>query len=250
MRNTEWIPTSKLRGSQASRRRPFPFRSYRTSTIGIILHFSAIRRYSMFVSVDALLSVLHSGARHVPWDDWGPAGTRIFPLRPGGEPKPAGPFWITSYVPLVIHDYNSHRARYIKMKKDRQSTSSTTFEPSLGPPLIDLFGQRNQIETHLPYRTFTADGLLPRRFAWVVADREWVVVVLRPVRCSMLFHVREKPIMCVNSAYLPYTMWVRSRPWQMFCVRRCMQWSRAYRHMSSGLVSSQFTFCAPPGGHV
>jgi hypothetical protein len=199
MSNMEWIPTSKLRGSQTSRRRPFPFRSYRKSTIGIILRFGAhlFSWYSMFVSVDALLSVLHSGARHVPWDKWGPAATHILSLRRGVLPTPAGPFWITSYTPLVFHDFNSHHTLYMKIKTDRQSTSSTSSRPSFLPPSsIDLFGQRVKIS--LPYRTFTAGGLLSRRVGQVVADREWVVAMLRPVRCSMLLHAREKPIMCAT----------------------------------------------------
>ena len=205
MSNMEWIPTSKLRGSQTSRRRPFPFRSYRKSTIGIILrscpHLSSW--YSMFVSVDALLSVLHSGARHVPWDDWGPAATHILSLRRGVLPTPAGSFWITSYRPLEFHDYHSHRTRYMKMKTDRQSTSLTTSRPPRLPsrpsrllPSIDMYGQR--VETNLPYRTFTAGGLLSRHVKQVVADREWVVAISRPVRCSILLHTREKPIMCAT----------------------------------------------------
>ena len=190
MNNREWIRTSKLRGSQTSRRRPFPFRSCRKSTIGIFLHFGSplYCRYSMIVNVDALLSVLHSGARHVSWDDWGPASTRILPLRRGILRTPAGPFWISSYSPLVVHDYNFHRARYIKMKTDRLLTSLTIFKPSFLPTLIDLFGQRVKIETHLPYRKFTADGLLSRQVVRVVADREWVVTISRPVRFSCSFH--------------------------------------------------------------
>ncbi|KAH9041290.1 hypothetical protein EDB85DRAFT_1469861 [Lactarius pseudohatsudake] len=37
------------------------------------------RQYSMFVSIGALLSAAHSGVRHVPWADWGPAGTAHSP---------------------------------------------------------------------------------------------------------------------------------------------------------------------------
>ena len=198
MSNMEWIPTSKLRGSQTSWRRPFTFRSYRKSIIGIILRFSPqpFSWYSMFVSVDAVLSVLHSGARHVPWDDWGPAASHILSLRRGALPTPAGPFWITSYAPLVFHDYDIHRTRYMNTKTDRQSTSSTTSRLSRLPPSIHLFGQR--VKINLPYRTFTADGLLSRHVERVVADREWVVAMSRPVRCSMLLHAREKPIMCAT----------------------------------------------------
>jgi hypothetical protein len=101
----------------------------------------------MLVSVDSLLSVAHSRAGHVRWDDWGPTGTRILPLGPDILPRPAGPFWITSYEPLVVRDHNSLRARYIKPKKP-----STPAYPPLGPPTTKMFGKHwagGEIKTHL-----------------------------------------------------------------------------------------------------
>ncbi len=189
----EWIPTSKPQdrtGSQTSRRRPFPFRSYRAGNIVLTLNYSTqnkgIWQYAMFVSVGALLSIAHShsGVRHVPWADWGPTATRILPLGNGILPRPAGPFWITSYEPLVVRDYDSLRARYIKKKK-----SSIPSMPSLGPPSTKLFGEHwveGQVKTHLPFREFVAGGLCFKRVVQVVADREWVVVISRTVRCSIL----------------------------------------------------------------
>jgi hypothetical protein len=192
----EWIPTSKpqdqAQDRAGSRGRPFPFRSHRAGTIGLILKFEtrdkSVLQYAMFVSVEALLSAVHSGASHVPWVDWGPAGTRILPLRNGILPRPAGPFWITSYEPLVVRDYNSLRA---KKQKTSARISSIPSKPSLGPPSTILFGEHwegGEIETHLPFRNFVADGLFFKRAVQVVADREWIVVIARTVRCSMLRH--------------------------------------------------------------
>ena len=195
MSNMEWIPTSKTQdwvASQSSRRRPFPFRSYRAGTISLCFE-TLDRYYVMFVSVEALLSVVHSGARYVRWDTWGPAGTRILPLGNGMLPTPAGPFWVTSHDPLVFCDYNYLRARYIKIK--RQSKSSITFRPSPGPPStdqiqVDRRWVEAEIETHLPYRTFVADRLLREDIVQVVADREWVVLTSDSwkVRRSLLLH--------------------------------------------------------------
>ncbi|KAI9453029.1 hypothetical protein BJY52DRAFT_1400384 [Lactarius psammicola] len=192
MSSMEWIPTSKRQdrtGSQTSRGRPFPFRSYRAGTIGIILSYripdGGVRKpeYAMFVSVEALLSVTHSGVRHAPWTDWGPAGTRIVPLGNGIPPRPAGPFWITNYAPLVVRDYDSLRARYIKKKKE--SMSSISSMPSLGPPSTKLFDElweEGQVKTHLPFRKFVSGDLYLKRVVQVVADREWVVVISRTRR--------------------------------------------------------------------
>jgi len=250
MSGVEWVPTSKPQdrtGSQTSRGRLFPFHSYRAGTIGLILSYifrAGVRQYSMFVSVEALLSVAHSGVRHVPWADWGPAGTRILPLGNGILPTPAGPFWITSYAPLVVRDYDSLRARYIK--KEKKSMSSIPSMPSLGPPSTKLFGKHwveGQVKTHLPFRKFVAGGLFFKRVLQVVADREWVVVISRTVRCSILLHAREKPIMCADrergkELLLPCTMWVRPRTWRVFCRRRRMRRLRArVPRYVSGLVS-------------
>ncbi|KAH8997766.1 hypothetical protein EDB86DRAFT_2912977 [Lactarius hatsudake] len=187
MSGVEWIPTSKRQGSQSSRGRPFPFRPYRASTIGLTLSYrtgDGPRQYSMFVSIGALLSAAHSGVRHVPWADWGPAGTRILPLGNGILPRPAGPFWITNYAPLVVRDYDSLRARYIKRKKKKTSEPSISDPsmPSPGPPSTRLLGEHwieGEVKTHLPFRKFVAGDLALKRVVQVVADREWVVVISR-----------------------------------------------------------------------
>ncbi|KAF8268714.1 hypothetical protein EI94DRAFT_1120556 [Lactarius quietus] len=193
MDTTEWIPTSKLQdrmGSQASRGRAFPFRSYRAGSIGLLLNFEALNNgdkwYEMFVSVEALLSVVHSGVSHVRWADWGPTSTRIFPL---GEDitRPAGPFWITSNAPLVIRDYNCLRAQHMKMTNNSMPSNQPNPGPYLGPPSTKLFGkhwQGGEISTHLPFREFVAGGLSLTSVDQVVADREWFVVISDVVRTS------------------------------------------------------------------
>ncbi|KAH9019301.1 hypothetical protein EDB83DRAFT_162954 [Lactarius deliciosus] len=192
MSGVEWIPTSKRQdrtGSQSSRGRPFPFRPYRAGTIGLTLNYrtgDGPRQYFMFVSIGALLSAAHSGVRHVPWVDWGPAGTRILPLGNGILPRTAGPFWITNYMPLVVRDYDSLRARYIKRKKKKTSELSIS-DPSMPslepqPPSTRLLGEHwidGEVKTHLPFRKFVAGDLPLKRVVQVVADREWVVVISR-----------------------------------------------------------------------
>ena len=194
----EWIPASQPRdqtGSQTSRARPFPFRPYRAGTILLILSFKkkkGAQKYAMFISVEALLSVVNSGTSRVPWVDWGPAGTRILPLGKGILPRTAGPFWITSYAPLVFRDYSSLRAQYIKKKKN--TIPSIPSYPSPGPPSTTLFGEHwegGKIKTHLPIRKFVAGGLAVKRIVQVVADREWVVVISRTVRCLTLLHASK-----------------------------------------------------------
>ncbi|KAH8979046.1 hypothetical protein EDB86DRAFT_2988864 [Lactarius hatsudake] len=186
MSGMEWIPTSKRQdkiGFEKSRGRLFPFRSYRAGTIWLVLSYrtrdGGVRQYSMFVSIGALLSVAHSGVHAVPWANWGPACTRILPLN-SIFPQPAGPFWITSYAPLVVCDYDTLRARYIKKKKKSTRMSSVPSMPSLGPPSTKLFGEhwtKGEVKTHLPFRKFVASGVSLQRVVQVVADREWVVVI-------------------------------------------------------------------------
>ena len=204
MRIKEWLPTAKPRdqtGSQTSRGRPFPFRPYRADTILLILSFKqdqGVQKYAMFVSVEALLSVVNSGTSRVPWVDWGPAGTRILPLGKGFLPRTAGPFWITSYAPLVFRDYTSLSVRYFK--KQKKSIPPIPPYPSLEPPSTKLFGEHwdgGEIKTHVPFRKFVAGGLAIKRIVQVVADREWIVVISRTVRCLTLLHASKEIDLCV-----------------------------------------------------
>jgi hypothetical protein len=146
----------------------------------------------MFVSVEALLSIVRSRVRHVPWARWGPAATRVLPLE-DGIVRPAGPFWITSYAPLVVRDYNSLRAR--SMEKVKKSMPSIPPNPSLGPPSTKLFGEHwegGELNTHLPFREIVAGDLSFERVVQVVADREWFIVISDEVRSFMLLHARNR----------------------------------------------------------
>ena len=201
MGTMQWISTKPKDRMvpQTYRERTFPFRSYRAGSIGLMLEFGTIdkrfRKYAMFISVEALLSAVHSRVRHVPWARWGPAGTRIFPLE-DCIVKPAGPFWIASYAPLVVRDYNSLRARSMEQTKD--SMPSIPPNPSLGPPSIKLFGEHwegGELDTHLPFREIVAGDLSFERVVQVVADREWFVVISDEVRFFIHLHAPEKPIM-------------------------------------------------------
>jgi len=258
MSGMEWIPTSKPQdrtGSQTSRGRPFPFRSYRAGTIGLTLNYGTLGggdcQYAMYVSVGALLSVAHSGVSHVPWADWGPAGTRILPLGNGIPPTPAGPFWITSYAPFVVRDYDTLRARYIKKKKKSMSSVPS---PSLGPPSTKLFGEHwveGQVKTQLPFRKFVAGGLFFKRVLQVVADREWVVVISRTVRCSMLLHERNRPCVPIGKGAKNFYYRVpcgldRGRGGCFYRRRVCGGCVRAYHAMSPLLRTSPRNFWAPP----
>jgi hypothetical protein len=151
----------------------------------------------MFVSVEALLSAVHSGVSHVPWADWGPAGTRVFPFY-AGIVRSAGPFWITSYAPLVVCDYNYLRARYMKKTKESMPQVSPNPGLSLGPLSTKLFGEEwegGEINTHLPFREFVAAGLSLGRVVQVVADREWFVVLSNEVRSFIHIHALAKQTM-------------------------------------------------------
>ena len=200
MSGMEWTPTLKPRDEDdltesqtPSRRRPFPFRSYKAGSIGLTFGFrtrdEGTSHYSMLVSVEGLLSAARSGMRHVPWDDWGPAGTRVLPLGKSTPPTSAGPFWITNYAPFVVHDYSSLRVWYIK--REHNTIPSTPSYPSLGPPSTKLIGEHwagGEIETNLPFRKFVASDIFFERVLQVVADRKWVVVISRTVLCSVLPH--------------------------------------------------------------
>ena len=196
MSSIEWIPTSKPQDrteSQTDRGQPFPFHSNRSGTVALILNYKtqsdSLREYVTFISVESLLSVAHSGVRHVSWAEWGPAGARILLFRNGIPPIPAGPFWITSYAPLVVRDYSSLRARYVEKK--RKSMSSIPTKPSRGPCSTKLFGEHwkdGEIETRIPFRRIVADDLFFKLVVQVVADREWIVVIARTVGCSILLY--------------------------------------------------------------
>jgi hypothetical protein len=193
----EWVPTSKHHSAQSrlafrERHGHVPFHSSSLGTVNILLDYipppgkgveDESRKYVMIVSVSAIVSAVRAdGHREVPWEDWGPAGTHIFPLEEGATlPMSAGPFWITKFSPMEVRDYDLLRARYLRPTKEDSSSSYTRTIFSSTRLLVDL-GEGDEVETHLPYRSFVATEPKLRSFDKAVADREWIVTISSLVR--------------------------------------------------------------------
>lgn len=189
----EWVQTSEHHAAESQpasleRHGHVPFRSSSLGTINILLDYVAptskraegdSRRYVMIISVAAINSaILSGGRREVPWEDWGPAGTHIFPLEEGATlPMPAGPFWITNFLPLEVRDYDSLRMQYLRSTKEDSSSSSSSRSVYSPTRLAAELGEGDEIETHLPYRSFTAKEPKLGNFDKAVADREWIVTI-------------------------------------------------------------------------
>ncbi|KAH9984430.1 hypothetical protein BJV77DRAFT_1037705 [Russula vinacea] len=107
-----------------------------------------------------------AAVRTLFWPEWGPPRRAV--------PKPAGPFWIASFSPLVIRDYDRLRMR---------STRSTTEESTevLGEHWVE-----GKLETHLPYRDLVASELY---CLGIVADREWVIRISVRESEGLYYHV-------------------------------------------------------------
>lgn len=225
----EWVQTSEHHVAQSQpassgRQGHVPFRSSSLDTINILFDYVAptrketvggdSRKYVMIVSVAAIISaVLSGGLREVPWEDWGPAGTHIFPLEKGATPPmSAGPFWITNFSPLEVRDYDSLRMQYLRPTKEDSSVSSPSSSSCFvysSTRLADELGEGNGIETHLPYRSFTAKEPKLGGFGKAVADREWVVtissVVRRVLSICILHHLILTKIYTFHRIRLPTT---------------------------------------------
>jgi hypothetical protein len=199
----EWVQTSEHHAARSQpepasseRHRHVPFRSSSLGTINILLDYVAptskgvegdSRKYVMIVSVAAIISaVLSDGRREVAWEDWGPAGTHIFPLGEGVTlPMSAGPFWITDFLPLEVRDYDSLRTQYLRPTKEDSSaspSSSSSRSVYASTRLAAELGKGDEIETHLPYRSFTTKEPKLGSFDKAVADREWIVTISSVVR--------------------------------------------------------------------
>jgi hypothetical protein len=198
----EWIPTSECSAlSQLGRKRAVPFRSSKVGSIGLLLdqtmtYAVSVRersRYWMTICVASLLSTITpdtNDVRAIPWADWGPAATRIFkyPHRWGNIlPKPAGPFWIIAFSPLVVRDYDPLRTR--RAKSTREVT--TSHSPSLSrPPVfsptkeLGHYWVAGEVETRLPFRDVVEKNLRPEHYVGIIADREWIVEIFARVRFS------------------------------------------------------------------
>ena len=218
----EWVPTSPhgARSQQQQqqqqpqplpRKRVVPFRSSKVGTIGLLVEHemrsASVRVLPscwMTVSIAALLSTIGgggysssdsdsgdaaAGVRTLLWPEWGPAATRVLLSSHGGRlPKPAGPFWIASFSPLVIRDYDLLRMRSTpaaavaeEVKEKDKSSSRSLF----GPPVFkssEVPGEHwvgGKVESHLPYRDLVARELY---CVGVVADREWIIRISVRVR--------------------------------------------------------------------
>ncbi|KAI9453022.1 hypothetical protein BJY52DRAFT_1189871 [Lactarius psammicola] len=174
----EWVSTSKHHPrSDDARRRPVPFRSSKVGSIRFALDYHILSEstysdypYTMVVSVTELLSNIRTDRRSVPWTDWGPALTRISPMpREMFPPRPAGPFWINQYSPLMKRDYEFLRARC-------SPSVATKTSPVFSPSKVE--GKQwvgGAVETCLPYRDFIIQNLHFDSSQQVLADREWLV---------------------------------------------------------------------------
>jgi hypothetical protein len=117
----------------------------------------------------------HVTQKH-PWAKWGPVATRVIPNNYGARlPKPAGPFWITGFSPLVIRDYGTLRAwcaQFLAEEEDDRSTS--LFGPRVfeSTEVLGEHWKTGKLETCLPYRDLVAKNL---DYIGVVADREWII---------------------------------------------------------------------------
>ncbi|KAH9975683.1 hypothetical protein BGW80DRAFT_58965 [Lactifluus volemus] len=194
----EWIPTSECNPlSQLRRKRVVPFRSSKVGTIGLLLLdqkmtcAASVRersRYWMTISVASLLASIppdSNDVRAIPWGDWGPAATRIFkyPHRWGNIlPKPAGPFWIIGFSPLVVRDYDPLRTRRAKAKSTEEvitSHSPSLSRPPVFSPTKELghYWVAGEVETRLPFRDVAEKNLRPQQYIGIIADREWIIEI-------------------------------------------------------------------------
>ena len=211
----EWVQTSEhSQPASSERHRHVPFRSSSLGTINIFLDYVAptskgvegdSRKYVMIVSVAAIISaILSDGRREVAWEDWGPAGTHIFPLEEGAMlPMSAGPFWIANFLPLEVRDYDSLRTQYLRSTKEDSDTSSSSSRSVYSSTrLAAELGEGDEIETHLPYRSFTAKEPKLPSFDKAVADREWIVTISSVVRHVLSIYIIRDPIL--TKIYAPH----------------------------------------------
>ena len=229
----EWVPTSSWYGTrsqqqqQLPRKRVVPFRSSKVGTLGFLLEHemrtASVRVLPscwMTVSIAALLSAVYYGCssssdssdsssddddddtantavRTLYWPEWGPAATRALVSYHGGRlPKPAGPFWITSFSPLVIRDYDVMRMRSTRAAGEEEENDDKT-SSFFGPPVFkstEVLGEHwveGKLVTRLPYRDMKAKDLC---YIGVVADREWIIGISVKVRSGPLMpiFIRER----------------------------------------------------------
>ena len=176
----EWVPTSKSYvRTRSSRGYHLPFYSSAIGTMALCFHYlqpwGFVGSCTLIISVAGLISAIPIDARNVPWEDWGPSNTHFF--KTTTELESVGPFWISDYPSLVVHQYDLQHTRYTQlMAGDGSSLQSR-------PHIVD--SEENfqyDIKTHLPYRDVMMENKDLRDSGSVVADREWVVGVKSSVR--------------------------------------------------------------------
>ena len=177
----EWVPTSKsYTRTRSSRGYHVPFY---TSEIGTIaLHFQyqpqlkpvCSESYVLIISVTALVSVIPTDVRNVPWEDWGPSSTHLFTFS-RAKLTSLGPFWITDYRSPGVRQYDLRRTRYTQLMPGNKSLLQS--RPTI-VHLSDIF--QYDIETHLPYRDVMMGDKDLYQATCIMADREWVVGVRYP----------------------------------------------------------------------
>lgn len=201
----EWVPTSRHQDyPQSSRQRLVPFRSCRIGTLFFSVDYtpfnsSFAQSYGMIVNIAALLSAVRSDpprVRTIPWERWGPAATRVFPLRGDGRfrcglPCPAGPFWIMedSLRELVIQDFDLQGKWQIQATTE--SASSVSRRTVIPTKVVAQHWGGGKVKTHLPYRdVVTIDSRWrPMYGTSTLIDREWFIRISRRVsRWFLIVH--------------------------------------------------------------
>jgi len=174
---TEWVPTSKSYvRTRSSRGCLLPFYSSTVGTIALQFqhHLPECRyigAYALIISVAALVSVIPTDARNVPWEDWGPSSTHFYKMALM-QLTPVGPFWIPDS--RLVRQYDLRRTRHTQSISGHKSSL-----PSHAWPSMDSITKlKYDIETHLPYRdVMVEDDIYSFPYIRVVANREWVVGV-------------------------------------------------------------------------
>jgi hypothetical protein len=204
----EWVPTStSYTRTRSSRGYHLPFYSSTIGTIVLGLGYQ-IRRgfyhsYAIVISVESLLSAIRPDVRNVPWVDWGPSGAHLFESRTTQYLIPIGPFLITDPLSLVVRHYDLWHTQYTQSTaEDRSSLQSQS------PTLISAEVFQHDVKTHLQYRDVVMDEMNLYNYAYIVADREWVVRVgplvrgfcVHIVEASLITHAdrkRDLPSPCI-----------------------------------------------------
>jgi hypothetical protein len=181
----EWVPTSRnYAQSRSSREIYAPFYSSTVGTVALFLDYRLtknrrrVHRYALIIDVEALLYTIRTGARNVPWVDWGPSTTHLFKTI---LLHPAGPSWMTSLSPLVLRQYYPRRTRYTQsMLADESSSSRAGPQVFSSTEVSDKLWDECSIETKLSYRDVVVDDLNFGQMGHlqrILADREWVIRV-------------------------------------------------------------------------